>query len=397
MNPPNKFQKSKTETENSNGIQFSSAFQERANSINETYSGDQIVDTGFDKFANWLGFRSSADKARLELEQRRREALLQLKTLESEQEYNSESAKAQRMREAGLNPDLQGLGDASEASEFNEPEASADLSGLTTGTDALVALGNAVSFAFSMYANVQSLRENGIRISNEELKFADESSNYALNFIKSLYSKEGYHKYFEGDFDSDGNPSFTSIPSKALRLLGVRSRKAIKAIQSRSDSLMNSYLGQTEKYKTFGEYLEAQDDYVKSKSSWYRLNGDSDQDIYNTLKSVAEFEKRIIFAQNKFNSEYFESKDGVIKGQSENAMSGFQRDYYSSLNGKSRAEYEDASANFNKFVQKSKRDLFNRLTGKDASTFDLILALQLMGETDFVSNSGIGTLSKFVL
>lgn len=379
---------------------FSSAFQDRADAINSAYSGDQIGDTFSDKLANWFGFRSSADKARMELEQRRREALLQLKTTESEQEYNSEAAKAARMRQAGINPDLQGLGEASEASEFNEPEAAADLSGLTTASDVLQGFSGALSSALSMYASIQSLRENGIRISNEELRFADESSGHTLNLIKSLYSKEGFRKYFEGETDDSGNSVFTSIPDKALRDLGVRSRRARKAIISRSNSLMNSFLGQTEKYKNFGEYLSAQSGYLKEANAWFRPSSDlfaSDKDISNTLRFVAAFERRLILAQSKYQAEYFENASGKAKGEAEANSSAFQRDYYAVLSGKSRAEYENSAAEFNKFVQKSKKDLFRRLTGKDATTFDLVLALQLMGETDFISNSGISSVGKLVL
>ena len=47
----------------------------------------------------------------------------QVATTESEDAYNTDEAKAARMREAGLNPDLLGTQGASEAAEFTEPES----------------------------------------------------------------------------------------------------------------------------------------------------------------------------------------------------------------------------------------------------------------------------------
>ena len=81
------------------------------------------TDSFWDKVGDFFGFRTRQDKRREDLELRSADYLAQIDSLAREERYNSESAKVERMRAAGLNPDLTGIDSASTASEFNEPDA----------------------------------------------------------------------------------------------------------------------------------------------------------------------------------------------------------------------------------------------------------------------------------
>ena len=79
--------------------------------------------TTWDSILEGLGFRSSYQAALEDWRARGQEWDSQVATTEAEDKYNTDEAKAARMREAGLNPDLLGTEGASEAAEFTEPES----------------------------------------------------------------------------------------------------------------------------------------------------------------------------------------------------------------------------------------------------------------------------------
>lgn len=379
-----------------NDPKFSKSFQERADAINQTYSGDQLKKTGYDQFVNFLGFRSNYDKQMAQLEQNRKEALLQLKTTEAEQEYNSEAAKAARERAAGMNPDLIGIEGASEASEFNEPEAASDLSGLQTGDDVIGGITSAIGTSLSMLSGIQALHKQGIEIANEEIASAVNGADNTAKLISSLFTKDEFKKYF--DTPSGDLVDVMNFSDDTLRSLGLRSKRARKQVQKYMSDLHSSYRGQMSKYKSLDDFLSSQDAVANRLGSWYRSGSvdESTSDIVFTLRQVADFVKDFNYHKARFDSGYWSVKNPTESAAAENAEATYKADYFSNLKGSEIASSTNAAAQFNKFVQRSKKRLFNRLTGQNASTFSLILALQLMGETDFIGNSGLSSVAKLI-
>lgn len=72
-------------------------------------------------FSN-LGFRTQYDNYMMDMDNRAAEWETQNQSLAYEEQYNSAEAAADRMRAAGINPDLQGIQNAGEAAEMAEPE-----------------------------------------------------------------------------------------------------------------------------------------------------------------------------------------------------------------------------------------------------------------------------------
>lgn len=91
-----------------------------------------------------LGFRTNYDKDMDQLAQASSEYQAQIAQLASEDQYNSPVEQANRMRQAGLNPDLTGVS-GEPASEFDNQQASPEFSG--SDQDAL----------FSGFQNLSSL------------------------------------------------------------------------------------------------------------------------------------------------------------------------------------------------------------------------------------------------
>lgn len=77
----------------------------------------------WDKIGHFFGFRTNEDQVRESMQQASREYESQLVSMNREESYNSELEQVMRQREAGLNPDLNGVS-SGQASEFNEPEQS---------------------------------------------------------------------------------------------------------------------------------------------------------------------------------------------------------------------------------------------------------------------------------
>ena len=75
------------------------------------------------QFLSWIGFRTKADAWEESVQENALQYDAGIYQQMAQDQYNSETAKAQRMREAGENPDLLGTGNVSEmSSPFQDPE-----------------------------------------------------------------------------------------------------------------------------------------------------------------------------------------------------------------------------------------------------------------------------------
>lgn len=359
--------------------EFGAGFRDRAHAINETYSGSQVKQTGWDRFLNALGARSSYDKQMAQIEQARREAMLQLKTTEAEQDYNDPTSQAQRMRAAGQNPDLLGTEGVESASEFNEPESPSDMSFLTTGQDLFQGFGDALTTAMSLYSGIQGIKAAGIKIAQDEIELASKSEDSTLGLLSSLWSKSDFLDYFDSSGDSNGVKLF-NFDKKKLRALGIRSKRGQKMFSQRVNTLMDSFKGDIFKNNLLKDTLQAQDERIEKQTSWYRANGHDDFNISSMLSEWNDFIHDV-----------------------EKVQLSYSRDYYKQLSAGDQAGAQNAAAQFSKIVSSKKQELINRLlsdakkadrNGED-STFSLLLAMQLMGEIDVLGNSGIKGAAKF--
>ena len=156
---------------------------------NNPYRQPTTQQTIWDNIANDFGFRSSYDIAEAQRLQAFNEYNAQIAQLKTEDEYNSEQAKAARMRAAGQNPDLLGTERASEAAEFAQEQTSPDLSALDQSGKAVQFVG-ALTQVISTGVNMTTGVANALGLF-EELKGksysnADKLIDLAEKFVGSF-------------------------------------------------------------------------------------------------------------------------------------------------------------------------------------------------------------------
>lgn len=360
---------------------LSEDFKDRWIQAYQTYDPDSVKDTFWDKTANFFGSRSTADVTRMQLEQKRKEALNQLVNQGAEQKYNSEAEQIARLRAAGQNPDLQGGVEPSEATEGTEPEQPVDFSGLSTGADVAQGFAKAFTSALSLYSGVQQIQS--MSISNEIARFkrfSDEQKPLTDLFF-SLLEKDGFEEAVQGMFDDpDKFNVFPSVSPSMLKGLGYTSRKSQKRILAHFDMLSKGLKGSMLKYKNLSDLLTHEKDFVKEYSEWYRgSNPFSDKDVASALKSWLEFLHNV---DNKEQELSMASSKSGIK------VADYTGKYYGGLDATKAYMNTNQANEYSKYVLQQKQKLYNKLVG-EGDTFSLLLAVQLMGDVDLLGNSGI--------
>lgn len=171
------------------------------------YKDDYYGATGlWDKIGNAFGFRTAEDKYETERKTANAQYLSEIEAMKVQNEYNSEEAVAQRMRDAGINPDLQQISDTGSV-DFNAPEGP----GAPEGNEqAASLLGDfsmkAIQLAFGMYSGMLDVDEKIARI-NEGI--TQEASNliqmgFTSENVPIIYSKKKFQKQLEENFAKIG-------------------------------------------------------------------------------------------------------------------------------------------------------------------------------------------------
>lgn len=134
-----------------------------------------------------LGLSNKAKDANAEYNRLYNEYVSGLYEQMYQDEYNSESAQAQRQREAGLNPDLNGV-TPSQAGEVQSPNAGMNpaLNGQSPAVHNLQNLGSILSFAFSAYQGLSNL---GITKNTAELQNFAKLTELAKPFVTQSYAE----------------------------------------------------------------------------------------------------------------------------------------------------------------------------------------------------------------
>lgn len=354
-------------------------FKDRFYSAYNTYNPDNIKDTFWDKFSNFFGARSSADVLRMEAEQRRREAVNQLVNQKGEQDYNDPLQQAMRERQAGVNPDLAGNVSPSTATEGTEPETPMNFSGLKTGADYAQKFAGAFTTAMGIYSGIQNIQSKSFE--NQILKAEAGDKIFELGRKRAetdVTPKMAYMLQHPEDFNIDeyeremrGFANYDNL----LYGYGIRNKKHQHAFIQGYEAGIHSIKGATRNYKNIEEYFRSKDDSYKAVNMWYR-NGNpfdihNEKGVQKSIKAWADFLHNTEILSLNFQNK--QSKFG-IKEYEENGY------HYNDLDFKK------------KIIREKKKLLDTLLKGND--TFSRILAIQLMGETDLVGNSGLGQFMK---
>lgn len=163
---------------------------------NNPYAPEKFTrkQTIWDRLANSFGMRSSYDAAQDEWAKAASEYDAQIAQLKGEDEYNSEAAKAQRMRSAGLNPDLQGIGEASEAGEFAQEQTTPDINRNSEDVDrvlsAMQAIPQGITFALSIADKAMGTMKLIYDLKEKKANFGKKLQDMAGSFIDEFMNTE---------------------------------------------------------------------------------------------------------------------------------------------------------------------------------------------------------------
>lgn len=136
-----------------------------------------------DKIGNFFGFRTAQDKFEDEKANKAADIEAQLKAIDREEHYNSAEEQAQRMRDAGINPNLQGGVDAGAASEFDD-QANA---GMETPKDEMQTIResgrNAVATLLNIFSTGAGLMATGMDIKTAKADLYTQAFNAVKEFV----------------------------------------------------------------------------------------------------------------------------------------------------------------------------------------------------------------------
>ncbi|AXF52716.1 MAG: hypothetical protein [Microviridae sp.] len=249
--------------------------------------------------------------------------------------YNSEGQKAARMRQAGLNPDLQGIGEASDAPTPLEVEKESFVPGNSNLEKLQVAetLGgmimSAVQGAFGLVQNIQGVELSGLELASKDLSNFNE-----FNKIASQYLSE--------------QPDFAPTPDgKVMKSAGeivknvynvasgtFTSRSARKQFKRGLDHAADTLAGVEAYYKTRGGAAAARNAFI-SENSQFRdgVFGETDDDAMSAMEIVNEalfrLNKQVMsadFQQEQYRDDYYRHLDSETAAEAQNASNSDVRD-----------------------------------------------------------------------
>lgn len=219
--------------------------------------------TNWDKFLNFLGFRSGYDKAQEEYNLASAEYQAQLAQLSSEEQYNSPEEQARRMRQAGLNPDLTGV-EGEPASEFDNQQESPNIgAGDTDITSIVGTVLDAFTGTTAIMKDIKSLTQMNQAIDSNDLDLASRMMDF-------LSKSSGLFKQYAPD-DGSNPDGFDS--NEVVRNLFGSNRNFNRFRKLRTDA-ENSLLGFMNEHESFSDYYDAREKRVQheSKPYWTPVN-----------------------------------------------------------------------------------------------------------------------------
>ena len=322
----------------------------------------------WDKVGNFLGFRTSEDRTREEYAQRSNEYINQLQSLAREEEYNSESSQSERMKEAGINPALNGV-NPSQASELNESPMS--LPDITRNNaddvnSAFSTFTGIINTILGLGQGILSLNRTHLDNLSQKLRLNNESYNFGKLIGLDSVTTDGVKSLF-GD-DPEGLNSTESIYHN-FRKLGF-GRKAARQFAfwfNQGVSSRDSVAGQKKVVTDYNDLSDETARYEKNKR--IGVSGLSiSPALSETLGAISDYELKVMKLQLKYQSEYYENIKGKMAADAENMKNNYttgslkpytEGDYF-----KIKAEYDSMMVKYQKDLIKLKQNVFNQIDVK---------------------------------
>lgn len=252
-----------------------------------------------------------------------------LALLDYQNVYNSPEAKSERLRAAGINPDLVGIDGVSDSS---------GLSGLTGSMGAPTSSSDSAHFWLS---NSQNILTTAMQFAQQMQSIRSSTLDNDIkniNFVKSLQSLKD-DSFSSSMFGSFHNPSESPDPSLFTSGLSKRNQKRLR-------KLMPSSQAYTNYNKRVNDFVSSSIDAGESLAiGTLRGNGGFDPtDMAKGYKDVAEFLEKVQkysasadAHQEKYRSDYYQNasgaSDALIDSQNNQVNRDMLKDSYESTKG----------------------------------------------------------------
>lgn len=262
-----------------------------------------------------------------------------LALMDYQNQYNDPTAKAERMRAAGLNPDLVGLDGGGDSAGLSGVTGS---SGISAGPNYLDRINsilansqNVVSSAFDIYEQLQGIRSRTLENDIRGVNLDNLLRGRAIDFLSD--SPEF------GVEPDDNSTVYQDTPFRLSKRSQARYSKLISDIQ-------NSVKGETLRTKTLSDYAKNRLDLANTNGNYfYRADYDDMLGAIVTWNNfVHKVEKRSLQAKFKHDT--------------------YTRDYYNTADGTTDATYDSnikaiqsQQKDFEKFLIDQKNSLYGKL------------------------------------
>lgn len=298
--------------------------------IDNVFGG--IFRTGYDKWLNEMQMNAAQYDAGIV-------------DLQMQNEYNSEVARAQRMRAAGENPDLLGTGDVADAASTNPDPQDAQIPEaegaqvLNIVSQVGMSMVDLIPKTLSFMSNLSSLR--GIRMDNDlkELQFGNNAVDFATKFFTEGITKQDYEDAFTtGNFENLLDAS--KKDADYLTSTFLSSPRAQKAFKLAYGTHARSLVAEMSKYKSYADYEEARKKNLSQRASTFFSDDDETQMelIKSILGPFEKYQKRM----NEIQLRIAELRRPELEQGTVNAGLETERAYQQALDGAQAAQTENA-------------------------------------------------------
>lgn len=331
----------------------------------------------WDRFGNWLGFNTKEDSYRLELERLANEFDADLQLQDITNEYNSEESQANRQREAGINPDLNGVDSAAATSDKPKGADSSNLSNIesmTTGQEIVPLVQTFSSVLTTALGDVSGMIG----------MFQDTTSRHLANQSQMLHSMEYAYDFggkvmekgfSTGAFDAaakeanlanavlkdgkwvDKATGLELLPEERavgsydafLNRFGFKnnrlSKKLWNSYRSGAMDFLNGEIGRRKQFQNHNELVEAQVETKTNEAKGFEVDNLNPvfQPLAPFIKDNFEYCIKADYYANRNFAEFERIRDAARAAIAENNKNKYIGDYYGELNGETAAEAANTS------------------------------------------------------
>lgn len=356
------------------------------------YVGLTYNKSWWQSFLSGLGFRTDYDRWLEEAQVNANEYDAQVASIKQQNEYNSPAQEAQRMRQAGLNPDLTGIqGVAESASPIQDPQ------GMTPGQSESGEFGEVTQKIWNFGTSILSLYQVGVGLARDMLSFkqmrnaVDEQDidlgKQFMTFASDFIQQNSPATPFSNDQDY-----LDHVESVSDKLRGFPKMMHFNRRQRR---IWNSAIGR--------DFFNSED-FKKMTSSWLQIAENTDKLSKTPQRFRGTFGENDEFATfNVVSKNLGKLADDVWKMTQENqkkvleagdAKAKYDKDFYNQLDASKQAGLQNADADLgistakiekamNSTMERICSDLERQANDGDLLSAGLLLAFQIFRMSNF--------------